>query len=124
MTMATNEQIVRDFVAAWSRLDVDELVDYFTPDGTYYNMPARPVSGHENLHKFIGGFIANWEKTDWEITNLVADGDIVMAERVDRTTAGGKSVDLPCLGIFEMRDGKISEWRDYFDMATFTKAMS
>ena len=122
--MSNNEQIIRDFIAAWSRLDVDELVSYFTPDGTYYNMPARPVSGHEDLKTFIGRFIAGWEKTDWEILNLLADGDIVMAERMDRTVAGGKPVDLPCFGIFEMRDGKIAVWRDYFDMATYTRAVS
>jgi limonene-1,2-epoxide hydrolase len=27
-------------------------------------------------------------------------------------------------GVFKLRDGKIAEWRDYFDMAMFTKAMS
>ena len=32
-------------------------------------------------------------------------------------------VNLPCFGIFEIADGKIAEWRDYFDMATFTNAM-
>ena len=36
-------------------------------------------------------------------------------------TAG--NVDLPCLGVFEMRDGRIAEWRDYFDLGTFMKAM-
>ena len=51
-------------------------------------------------------------------------GDIVIAERLDRTEAGDKSVDLPCTGVFEMKDGKIKVWRDYFDMATFTAAMS
>jgi len=47
-----------------------------------------------------------------------------MVERMDRTVVDGKSVDLPCFGIFEMREGKISEWRDYFDMATYTKAVT
>lgn len=122
--MANNVQIIRDFIAAWSNLDVDELVDYFAVDGTYHNMPARPVSGHDNLRKFISAFITNWEKTEWEIINLLANGEIVMVERMDRTVAGGKSVELPCFGIFEMCDGKIAEWRDYFDMATFTNAVS
>jgi limonene-1,2-epoxide hydrolase len=27
--MTDNERIVRDFIAAWSRLDVDEIVSYF-----------------------------------------------------------------------------------------------
>ena len=47
----------RDFIAAWSRLDVEEIVSFFTPDGTYHNMMNQPVSGHDNLRKFIGGFI-------------------------------------------------------------------
>jgi limonene-1,2-epoxide hydrolase len=121
--MVNNKQIVSDFIAAWSSLDVDALVDYFSSDGTYYNMPIQPVSGHDNLRKFISQFLANWEKTDWEVVNIIADGDLVVAERVDRTIVAGHPVDLPCVGVFEMRDGKIFVWRDYFDMATYTKAL-
>ena len=116
-----NEQIVRDFIAAWSRLDAQELVTYFTEDGTYYNMPIQPVSGRDNLQGFIHNFLKSWEKTDWEILNIVAQGDLVIAERVDRTVVAGRNVDLPCVGVFEMENGKIKVWRDYFDMATFTK---
>ena len=122
--MADNEQIIRAFIAAWSNLDADELVEYFTTDGVYHNMPTQPISGHENLKPFIAAFLSGWDETDWEIVNLLADGDIVMVERMDRTVAGGKPVNLPCFGIFHMRDGKIAEWRDYFDMATYTNALS
>jgi len=121
---AYNEKIVREFVAAWSNLDADELVSYFASDGTYYNMPTKPVTGHGNLRAFISGFLASWEKTDWEIINLVADGDLVIVERMDRTSAAGRHVELPCVGVFEMENGKIKEWRDYFDLATFTNAMA
>jgi len=31
----SNSDIIRAFVSAWSRLDADELADYFTEDGTY-----------------------------------------------------------------------------------------
>ena len=41
-----------------------------------------------------------------------------------RTIVGGsKKVDLPCCGVFEMANGKIKVWRDYFDMATYTKPL-
>ena len=119
-----NEQIVRDFIAAWSRLDPEELVGYFAEDGTYFNMPTTPVTGQENLRKFISGFLRSWDKTHWEILNLLAEGDVVMVERMDRTVVGGRPVDLPCFGIFEMEDGKIKVWRDYFDLATFTSALA
>ena len=120
----SNEQIVREFIAAWSNLDADELVSFFTEDGIYFNIPAAPVQGTSKLKQFIGGFIASWTKTDWDIINILADGDVVMVERLDRTEVGDKKVDLPCFGIFEMQDGKIKVWRDYFDMNTFVTAMS
>jgi limonene-1,2-epoxide hydrolase len=119
-----NEQIVREFVAAWSRLDPDELVSYFTEDGTYFNMPTAPVTGHDDLRAFITGFLASWDETEWEILNLLAEGDIVMVERMDRTVVAGRPVELPCFGAFEMENGKIKVWRDYFDLATYVDAIS
>ncbi len=124
LTMSDNEQVITDFIAAWSNLDAEELVDYFTEDGVYHNMPMEPVQGRDKLKQFIGGFIANWTRTTWDTINIVGDGDIVIAERLDRTEVGDVKVNLPCCGVFEMEDGKIKVWRDYFDMATFTKPFS
>tara|TARA_R110002110_G_scaffold30749_6_gene108824 strand:+ start:1830 stop:2195 length:366 start_codon:yes stop_codon:yes gene_type:complete len=119
-----NETIIREFIAAWSRLDADELVSYFAADGIYYNMPIQPVQGHDALKEFIAGFISPWTSTEWEIVSLIASGDHVAVERIDRISAGDKQVDLPCVGIFEMEAGKIKVWRDYFDMNTYIKGMS
>ena len=47
----------------------------------------------------------------------------LLAERLDRTELGEIKVDLPCCGVIEMEDGKIKIWRDYFDMATYTKPL-
>jgi limonene-1,2-epoxide hydrolase len=122
--MFDNEQITRDFIAAWSKLDADELVAYFTEDGVYHNMPITPISGQSQLRPFIAAFLENWTATNWEILNLQSAGDIVIAERIDRTMIGDKAVNLPCCGVFEMQGGKIRAWRDYFDMATYTRAVA
>jgi limonene-1,2-epoxide hydrolase len=122
--MTDNAQIIRDFIAAWPRLDADELAGYFTDDGVYHNMPAAPVAGREAVKTMIGGFIRHWSSTDWEIVTLIAQGDVVVAERVDRTIAGGKTVELPCCGVFEIAGGKIKVWRDYFDLGTYTRALA
>jgi len=119
-----NEQVIREFIEAWSRLDPEELSSYFTEDGVYHNMPTQPVSGRENVKAMIAGFIGSWTETDWDVLNLVSAGDVVIAERLDRTKAGEKGVDLPCAGVFEMEDGKIKVWRDYFDLTTYMKGMS
>ena len=124
MTTSQNEAVIRDFINAWSRRDADELVSYFTDDGTYHNMPIGPVSGKEKLHGFIQAFMKDWTHTEWDILTLIGRGDVVIAERLDRTSVGDISVDLPCCGVFQMQDGKIKEWRDYFDLATYTKAVT
>ena len=122
--MPHNEQIIRKFIAAWSRLDPAELASYFAPDGVYHNIPTGPVAGRENVEKMIRDFTAAWTETEWEIVSLVAAGDLVIAERVDRTQVGEKSVDLPCTGVFEMEGGKIKVWRDYFDLGTYVRGIS
>lgn len=121
--MSENARIIRDFIAAWSRLDAAELAAFFTEDGVYHNMPARPVAGRAAVQAFIAGFIKDWTATEWDVLNIVEAGDVVIAERLDRTRVGDKPVDLPCCGVFEMSGGKIKVWRDYFDLATYTRAL-
>ena len=82
-------------------------------------MPVNPVKGRDNVQQFIASSTANWTATDWEIVYLVAECDVLFCERVDRTQFAEGGVDLPCLGVFEMSQGKIKEWRDYFDFDTF-----
>lgn len=121
--MADNEAVIRDFIAAWSRLDAAELAAFFTEDGVYHNMPARPVAGRASVQAFIAGFAKDWTETSWDIVNIVARGDVVIAERLDRTRVGDRPVDLPCCGVFEMQDGRIRVWRDYFDLGTYRAAL-
>ena len=122
--MATdNVSIIREFIEAWSSLDADKLADYFTEDGTYHNMPTQPVTGKENVRAFIEGFLATWTETQWDILHILGEGDVVVAERLDRTKTSLGDVDLPCTGVFEMEAGKIKVWRDYFDLNTFMSAM-
>ncbi len=119
----SNIETIQSFCQAWSRRDPDELAEFFTEDGVYYNMPFQPVSGKANVKAFIENFLATWTETEWEILNIAEAGDVVFCERLDKTKTTQGNVDLPCNGVFEMRDNKISVWRDYFDMNTFTSAM-
>ncbi len=119
-----NAQVIKEFVERWSNLDAAELASYFTEDGTYFNIPAKPVVGRQNIEQFIAGFIASWTETNWDILNIAEQDGVVYCERLDRTKTTNGNVDLPCFGVFEMKDGKIHMWRDYFDMGTFVNAMS
>jgi limonene-1,2-epoxide hydrolase len=115
---------VRDFCAAWRRLDIEELMGFFTEDAVYHNMPGPPATGRDAVRKTIERFLGGWQRAEFELLNVAATGNTVFTERVDRVDAGGKHVDLPVVGVFEVADGKIRAWRDYFDLATYTRAMT
>ena len=121
---AEHEQLVIDFCAAWSRRDVDELLTFFTDDAVYHNMPMDPVAGTDQIRNVLGLFVPTSTEIGWTIHNIASDGHVVLTERTDRFVMGGKSVDLPVAGVFEIRDGKIAKWRDYFDMTAWTSAFA
>lgn len=119
--MGSNLAVVEAFVAAINGKDIDSVMGFFAPDAVYHNMPMAPVSGSEAIRQVIERFIGPAEEVDWQILTIAETGNSVMAERLDIFVLDGKKVELPCNGVFEMQDGKIKVWRDYFDMATWLR---
>src|SRR5215216_2979098 len=108
-------EIVRSFCALWGQGDYDAVVDSFTDDAIYHNIPMDPVVGPDAIRAFIDGFTGQAESVEFRILNLAAEGNVVLTERVDIfKMVGGNQIDLPVMGTFEVRDGKIAGWRDYF----------
>ena len=118
--MSTNEDLIASFCSAWSRRDIDELLGFFTEDAVYHNMPMAPVEGHDGIRAVMEFFVPGSEEIEFEILGRASAGATVFTERVDHFVMGGRKVDLPVAGVFEVRGGKIAAWRDYFDMAAFT----
>jgi limonene-1,2-epoxide hydrolase len=121
-------EVVRRFCAAWSdNIGAAELAAFFTDDAVYHNIPLAPVTGREAIANTIASFIRpgapGIESIEFRVINIAANGPVVMTERVDVFKLPDKSFELPVMGTFEVSDGKISAWRDYFDMNQFTSRM-
>lgn len=120
--------VVRRFCAAWSDdATVDELAEFFTDNAVYLNIPMAPVTGRDEIAKNIATVIRpgapGISSIDFRVINIAADGPVVMTERVDVFTLAGRTFELPVMGTFEVTDGRISAWRDYFDLNQFTTRM-
>jgi limonene-1,2-epoxide hydrolase len=118
-----NVELVLDFCRIWSRRNSAEIVSYFADDAVYHNLPQDPLEGRAAIKAFLDDFFPSITSAEFEILHNAAEGDVVFTERVDRFETGGKKVALPVAGVFEVKDGKIVAWRDYFDMATWTGQM-
>jgi limonene-1,2-epoxide hydrolase len=102
--------------------DVQTLLDYFSDDAVYHNMPGPPSNGKAEIETTLA-YTKTMTSKGWEVVHQAVAGDTVINERIDRFEVGGQAVALPVCGVFEVRDGKIAAWRDYFDMVTFQKQM-
>jgi limonene-1,2-epoxide hydrolase len=114
--MSDAVELVRNFCAAWEKGDVDALMDYFTDDAVYHNIPVAPVTGKEAIKATVAMFTTGVERIEFRVLHIVGDSDVVLTERVDVFVLPNATIELPVMGTFEVRDGKIAAWRDYFDL--------
>ena len=101
-------EVVRRFCTAWSDdMGANDLAAFFTDDAVYHNLPFAPVTGRENIARNIDSYIRpgppGIESIDFRVINIVADGPVVMTERVDTFKLSDKSFGLPVMGTFEVR---------------------
>ena len=116
-------KIVEDFVAAFRDQDVEAIMSFFSEDAVYHNMPGEPAIGIEAVRALIESYVPTAASIDWEILAIAETGSMVLTERVDRFVFGETPVAVPVMGAFEIRDGKISAWRDYFDLASLNRQL-
>lgn len=123
--MASPLETVSRFCEAWSRLDLDEIVGLLADDAVYHNIPIDPVTGRDAIRATIAGFTAGVERVEFEVRNAAAVGNVVLNERIDRFVMPDRTIELPVMGTFEVADdGRITAWRDYFDMNQFMSQLA
>jgi limonene-1,2-epoxide hydrolase len=116
--------VVREFCAAIDRKDLDAVEALMDEKVVYHNIGAEPAVGRDASLAAVKFQFDMFEPISFRIRNLAADGDIVLTERVDEITANGITAPVPVMGTFEVHDGRIVQWRDYFDMGLVGKLMA
>jgi limonene-1,2-epoxide hydrolase len=118
MAAINADQTVRRFVASWERGDVDEVLDFFTEDAVWHPMPYKnPAVGKPALRQAISEWLRGTEQLGVVIHVQISDGKIVMHERTDRFILKGQEHAMPIAAVFEIENGRIAAWREYFDMS-------
>ncbi|WP_292989150.1 nuclear transport factor 2 family protein [Mycobacterium sp.] len=124
-----NEQLVLDFVhAAYGEtMNVDAMTAKLHEDFVWQlNVPLSPVvrgrdAARAALQQQSG--LSSGMVDGSEIRAVVSSGDTVVVERVDVNMIGGKPVTFNVAAIFEVTDGLISCWREYWDTGHIAKQL-
>jgi len=114
-----NLAAARRVCEAWNVMDLDEYHRLFDAQVDYRNVPFpgdRHI-GPDAVQAVLAAFLDRWDAT-LRVDNIAAAGNTVLTERTETFAhrAGVKpGFELPVMGAFEFRDGKITAWRDYFE---------
>lgn len=121
--MATPSEVVTTFLALWDKpggLD-QSFRDYFNADTVWINVGMATTTGPDEAIALNAHLASAMGLATIRVENLaVAEtGNKVLTERIDwiLDKNGEAVMKVPVMGIFEIEDGKITAWRDYFDTA-------
>ena len=104
--------------------DYDTGLQYVADDCVYVNGPTGTMHGPAGVRAVLEPFFAPVLENVFAIKRQVASGATVFIERLDRHRLPNGWVELPVTGVFEVHDGRISVWNEYFDLATLMNAMA
>ena len=116
-------ETVRTFINAIERKDLNAALELVADNCEYDNVPMRKIFGREAIRAALGPFLDGASEVEWVMNREAAMDNIVFNERVDRFHLAHGWVEIPVTGVWQVDDGKITLWRDYFDLATFTSQM-
>ena len=107
-------ELVRSWVDAFNRADVDALVAMYSEDAVNHRVAEEPVQGREALRRM---FMAGFQQAEMVcvVESLFEDGEWAILEWSDPLGLRG-------CGFFHVVDGKIVFQRGYWDKLTFLRA--
>jgi limonene-1,2-epoxide hydrolase len=111
-----NVKVVNDFIAAWN--DPDKAVTFLADNCAVRMEEDKPaITGPANVATAFKGFMGHGEKLTVKVLHTYAEGPLVTNKRVDTLTTPGKPPQsFPVVGVFIVKNGKITEWTDYLDV--------
>jgi limonene-1,2-epoxide hydrolase len=117
-TSSSPTEIVQAFLDAFVAMDLDTALTYIADDCEYTNIPMGTVRGPSGVREVLEPFSAPIHENEFIILRQAAVGPVVFMERLDRHRLDHGWRELPVNSVFEVHDGRITVWRDYFDLGT------
>lgn len=114
--------VVTAFLKAMAVKDYDAGLALVADDCEYTNVPMSTVRGPAGVRAVLEPFFAPTISNELIVLRHATEGPIVFVDRLDRHQLGpDRWAELPVTGVFEVHGGRITLWRDNFDLATLVR---
>ena len=116
-------RIVEGFLYALQDKDWDTMAAAMDENIVYHNVGLPIINGRRRALKFLRqGLERPSAAFEVKIHRIAVEGSSVLTERTDVLVFGPFRMQFWVCGVFEVRNGKITLWRDYFDFLDMLKA--
>lgn len=116
------EQIVSRFLQALANKDYDTINALLAADLRYTNVSLPTIVGGQRVATLFERLLSRGGGFDVQIHSIAANGDTVMTERTDVIKVGPLHIGFWVCGTFQVQNGQIIVWRDYFDWLDISRA--
>jgi len=114
---------VTAFIDHLNAMQQDEAFALLADAIVYHNIPMQPVIGPAAVKAVFDQI--PYDAVEFITHHSAEAGGVVLNERTDRfLLKDGRWVALRVMGVFEVADGKITAWRDYFDLGQWMAEMA
>jgi len=119
---ADNAHVVEVLLSSLQAADADGAGAVLDDNLVYQNVGFPTIHGRARAMKL---FRAMEGRAGFEVKThrIAVNGSSVLTERTDVLQFGPLRLQFWVCGVFEVHNGRITLWRDYFDMWNFTKAL-
>jgi limonene-1,2-epoxide hydrolase len=111
-------EVVSAFNATMEKMDFESALAYVSPQCEYTNGAMGTVYGPEGIRKVLQPFFSLMKENEFVILRQSSQDGVVFMERLDRHRLDSGWIELPVTGVYEVKDGLITVYHDYFDRAT------
>jgi limonene-1,2-epoxide hydrolase len=120
-TTVENAHTVERFLYALQDSNLDAAGPLLAEDLVYQNVGLPTIHGRKSAMKLFSS-LGGSSAFEVKIHRIAADGAAVLTERTDALIFGPLRLQFWVCGVFEVHDGQITLWRDYFDFFDMFKA--
>lgn len=115
----TPAQLVTAFIQAIEAKDLETALELVSENCEWDNVPLGKVIGREAIRGSLGPMLDAASEVDWVVHRQAGEGHLVFNERLDRFHMPFGWLEVAVNGVWEVHDGRITLWRDYFDEASY-----
>lgn len=119
-----NKNIINNLISAIETRNSEAVGQLLAEDIIFENIPeGNTIYGRQAVQEKFANFFKKASSIRWDIERKIFNDGTVIIEKKNNICLEGKNIILAMVAIIEVRDDKISVFKEYFDSQSLIKQL-